>query len=208
MQPTFRKASPADAAILSELIYDSGPDAWEYVFTTRTKHAKEFAKYALEHHGGEFGYDCHTVVEYNGKIVGIGAEYTGQNAFSFTWNGAKQILSFYPFPTSLVVMVRGLQAESIMKLPKKDVHYIGHLAIDPDYRGLGIGEKLVEFHVENARTLNRKKIELDVAETNPRAKKLYEKLGFSMIGKVRSKIRRKIGKNWIRIPDHFRLRYS
>ena len=208
MQPTFRKASPSDAAALSELIYDSGPDAWEYVFTTRTKHAKEFAKYALEHHGGEFGYDCHTVVEYNGKIVGIGAEYSGQNAFSFMWNGARQILSFYPFPTSLVVMVRGLQAESVMKLPKKDVHYIGHLAIDPDYRGLGIGEKLVEYHVENAKKLQREKIELDVAETNPRAKKLYEKLGFAMVGKVRSKIWRKIGKNWIRIPNHFRLRYS
>ncbi len=208
MKLHFRKASPADAKILSELIYDSGPDAWEYVFTTRTRHAKEFARYALGHYGGEFGYDCHTVVECNGRMVGIGAEYTGAHALSFMWNGAKQILSFYPFPTSLVVMVRGLQAESVMKLPKKNVHYIGHLAIDPDYRGLGIGEKLVAYHMENAKTFQRKKIELDVAETNPRAKKLYEKIGFILVEKVRSRIQRKIGNTKIKIPSHFRLRYS
>ena len=199
---------PEDAPILTELIYDSGPDAWEYVFTSRTKHAKEFAKYALTHKGGEFGYGCHTVVEYEGKIVGIGAEYSAENAFSFLWNGARQILSFYPFPTSLVVMVRGLQAESVMKLPKKHVHYIGHLSIDPAYRGMGFGEKLVAYHMENGRKLQRKKIELDVAETNPRARKLYEKIGFQLVEKVKSKIQRKIGNTRIRIPDHFRLRYS
>jgi ribosomal protein S18 acetylase RimI-like enzyme len=208
MQPTFRPATADDAAILAEIIYDSGPDAWEYVFTSRKKHAKEFARFALTHKDGEFGYGCHTVVEYDGEIVGIGAEYSGENAFSFTWNGAKQILKFYPFPTSLVVMLRGLQAESVMKLPKKNVHYIGHLAIDPNYRGLGIGEKLVEYHMQNAIKLQREKIELDVAETNPRAKKLYEQIGFKMVGKVRSRIKRKIGSDWIKIPSHFRLRYS
>jgi ribosomal protein S18 acetylase RimI-like enzyme len=208
MEPIFRPATAEDAAILAEIIYDSGPDAWEYVFTSRKKHAKEFARFALTHEHGEFGYGCHTVVEYDGKIIGIGAEYSGENAFSFTWNGAKQILAFYPFPTSLVVMVRGLQAESIMKLPRKKVHYIGHLAIDPAYRGMGFGEKLVAYHMENAKKFQREKIELDVAETNPRAKKLYEKIGFKLVQKVNSKIRRKIGNTKIRIPSHFRLRYS
>lgn len=208
MQPTFRPAVATDATLLSELIYDSGPDAWEYVFTTRRKHAKEFARYALMHERGEFGYGCHTVVELDGKIVGIGAEYSGESAFSFLWNGAKQILSFYPLPTALVVMVRGLQAESVMKLPKKRVGYIAHLAIDPECRGMGIGEQLVEHLMEQARANKRKKIELDVAETNPRAKKLYERIGFRLVTKVKSKIQRKIGKTKIRIPSHYRLRYS
>ncbi|CAB0594835.1 N-acetyltransferase [Corynebacterium diphtheriae] len=55
------------------------------------------------------------------------------------------------------------------------------IAIEPRYRGKGVGSILLNKSLELARTLGTPGLSLSVDDGNPRAKKLYERLGFQHI---------------------------
>ena len=56
---------------------------------------------------------------------------------------------------------------------KRDWWYLAHIYIKPEYRTLGIGSAIIKKDIED-----HDKILLQVMKSNPRAKKLYESLGF------------------------------
>jgi len=58
--------------------------------------------------------------------------------------------------------------------------YIDTLAVDPAHQGKGIGKNLILEIIKYAESLNFNKVGLLVS--NPDAKRLYEKLGFKMVG--------------------------
>ena len=55
---------------------------------------------------------------------------------------------------------------------------IDSVAVEDDYRGQGIGTALIEKFLDFVKINNYKKTLLEVVDTNPRAKKLYERFGF------------------------------
>ena len=59
-----------------------------------------------------------------------------------------------------------------------DEGHITNIAVHPDYRGRGIGEKLVLAMLELARNSGIAGVTLEVRVSNNAAKKLYNKLGF------------------------------
>jgi len=60
-----------------------------------------------------------------------------------------------------------------------EVHaFIYDIWVAPAYRGKGIGKALMEWAEAWARKRGHRKIKLEVAETNARARHLYESLGF------------------------------
>lgn len=61
--------------------------------------------------------------------------------------------------------------------------YIHIVAVKSEYRGQGIGEALLRF-VENNCFANCSKLFLVVADFNPNAKRLYERLGYTDIGEI------------------------
>ncbi len=61
--------------------------------------------------------------------------------------------------------------------------YIHIVAVKSEVRGQGIGEELLRF-VENEYFCNYSKLFLVVADFNPKAKRLYERIGYSEIGKI------------------------
>lgn len=62
-------------------------------------------------------------------------------------------------------------------------HYIHLLTVKEDYRGRGIGRKLLEF-VEAILFETRDKIFLVVGDYNPGGRLFYEKLGYVCIGTI------------------------
>lgn len=70
-------------------------------------------------------------------------------------------------------------------------HYLHLIAIREEYRGKGIGKKLLEF-IETMVFKTRDKIFLLVGDYNPGAKVFYEKLGYQYIGTIPSLYRKGI----------------
>jgi ribosomal protein S18 acetylase RimI-like enzyme len=59
--------------------------------------------------------------------------------------------------------------------------YIEGIAVHPEFRGTGIGGRLLDDILCYASQNNMKRILLEVVDTNPRARSLYERKGFQAI---------------------------
>jgi ribosomal protein S18 acetylase RimI-like enzyme len=65
------------------------------------------------------------------------------------------------------------------------------IAILDGFRGVGIGEKMMDAALEEARRIGIQLVELDVFSTNAAAIRLYEKMGFEKAGTIPDKIFRR-----------------
>lgn len=78
--------------------------------------------------------------------------------------------------------VKAIASEILFsRTPVKGELLMDGIVVSEDFRGKGIGKNLFQKIVELAKEKNYKQIRLDVIDENPRAKKLYEKLGFEPI---------------------------
>jgi ribosomal protein S18 acetylase RimI-like enzyme len=65
------------------------------------------------------------------------------------------------------------------KIEDPEILHLEMLAVSPNARGKGIGTKLLNSLPAIAREEGRHKLTLEVVDTNPRALKLYESMGYS-----------------------------
>lgn len=63
--------------------------------------------------------------------------------------------------------------------------HVGALAVAAEARGRGVGGTLLAEVEALARRRGRRRISLDVVDTNPRARSLYQRLGFEVIETLR-----------------------
>jgi len=56
--------------------------------------------------------------------------------------------------------------------------YIYHLAVDPNYRGHGVGKRLVDECLEGLRRLGLQRANIMVATDNPRGREFWSKCGW------------------------------
>ena len=187
---TFRRARAKDAQAVAPLAYDSGPKAFDYVFTHRTRMtALDFLANSLTHRDGEFGYHLHFVAEEAGHIVAAGSCYNGRDARAFMLPAARAIFRCYGPLQGLAVIRRGLAIEKVVALPVGEVHLLSHIAVVPGLRGRGIGEAMVQYLLQRGRDAGSPVAALDVAFDNPRAQALYTRLGFRVVHEVESSLR-------------------
>lgn len=79
-----------------------------------------------------------------------------------------------------VAVVRNQIAGYLIAWLIEDELHIANLAVHPDFRRRGIGEKLVRNALDEIS--NCSTATLEVRESNTSARNLYEKLGFSIVG--------------------------
>ncbi|CAJ0930342.1 unnamed protein product, partial [Mesorhabditis belari] len=68
--------------------------------------------------------------------------------------------------------------EDVIKQASRRKGYIAMLAVDSDYRNMGIGTKLVQTAIQRMRHIGCDEVVLETEVTNKDASKLYGKLGF------------------------------
>lgn len=192
----IRPARPGDVDVAVPLIHASGPDAFGYVF----QDAPTFLRRAYLDGAGEFGYRNHTVAEADGEVVGVGAAYSGDTSFAFTIAAARQILGHYGLRGPGVI-ARGLRVERVIRPPSKDMLYIAHLGVPESMRRHGVGTELIRRFLDEGRARGRRSAELDVALTNPAARRLYERLGFRAAAQRGARLRNAHGS----VSDHVRM---
>jgi len=139
----------------------------------------------------------------DGKVIAAGTGFTGDDALAFTLAAVRRIFACYGPANGFRVCKRGLQLEAILESPKKHEEYIAHIGVAPEYRGQGIGEKLVNTLVERGRDRGSRIAALDVSVENPRAQALYERLGFRVTKECVSKL----ANSTAVVPHHRRMEF-
>lgn len=202
MQAQFRPCTAQDADISVPLIFSSGSAQFRFVFSvTHHDQALEFLRYSFLRGKGQFGFSNHTAVLFDGEQVGVGALWTSKSNVDFFIRSALQIFAFYGFWNGLKVALRGLRIETVIKPVRKNVSYLGQLAIHESMRGKGLGRQLISYFFEATKTLGLNQASLDVECENRRAKKLYEGMGFKDREENVSTLKNEFGY----VLNHFRM---
>ena len=63
--------------------------------------------------------------------------------------------------------------------------YLHIIPVKEEYRNLGIGKQLIKYFEENSSDYSSTKHFLTVDDFNPKAKKLYESLGYQCVGELK-----------------------
>ncbi len=116
----------------------------------------------------------------NDKLIGLaGVHHKGKTLVELRYRTFLKVFGF-----------AGLFVYPLLKIfynrkPKKNELLMDGLAVSPDMRGKGAGTKLLNGVFDFARKHGYTSIRLDVIDTNPRAKSLYERMGFETV-KIRN----------------------
>ncbi|MEW2574868.1 GNAT family N-acetyltransferase [Streptomyces syringium] len=112
----------------------------------------------------------------DGQLVGLAGYQLGGRAF--TGGSAADVLRVYGH-------LRGLHRLLLLTLferhPAPGQLVMDGIAVDPGLRGRGVGSLLIEEVAAVAAEQDRREIRLDVIDTNPRARALYERRGFTAV---------------------------
>jgi len=177
----FRPCRAEDAGAVIPLMYSSGPDAFRYVFSVDSElQAMDFLRAAFVRGSGEFGYKDHIVAIEDGEIIALAGMWHSKKNASYMRSAIKNIIGFFGFIKGARVLTRGIRFERIVSPPRKGVLCLHNLGVKEGVRGKGYGQQLIAWFLEQAEKQNVAAVGLDVAETNPRAKVLYERLGFAV----------------------------
>lgn len=200
----IRKCEVADVADVIPLMYSSGPESFRYVFSVDYKEqAVDFLHYAYCRGDGEFGYKDHRVVIESGRIIALVGRRTEKDNMMYTIAAIKQIFGYYNFYKAIGVLVRGLRFEAIVAPPVKDVICLHNLAVSAKQQRRGVGAQLIESFLVQEKQKGIGVVSLNVAETNPKAKVLYERLGFVVkdkrLGNLKGKYGRGVGHEYMEI---------
>ena len=109
----------------------------------------------------------------DGNVVGlIGLQYKNKTFLEFKYRDLRKY--FNPLQSYFIYKIYKLTSPKI----KDDVLRIDSIAVDKSFRNLGIGTQLINKVFEFAKNKGFKKVILEVINTNPKAKGLYERIGF------------------------------
>ncbi|MBA4376724.1 MAG: molybdopterin-guanine dinucleotide biosynthesis protein MobC [Anaerolinea sp.] len=117
--------------------------------------------------------DLAIVALHQAKIVGVtGLQVGGRGFFNFKWSYFTRQFGWLRAIPKAVVMYFARRPERSGQL------LMNGIAVDPSMRGKGVGTLLLQAVFEFARANCYSTVRLDVVDTNPEARCLYERMGF------------------------------
>lgn len=119
------------------------------------------------------------VAELDGQIAGMAVlrrDHTHRPRWLTVWRLVRRHVKGWRILTVTFIMTAMC---SNLCTPTRS--YLESLAVDARYRGHGVGTLLLERCFEESRQAGKREISLHVVDTNPRAKRLYERMGFRTV---------------------------
>jgi len=165
-QQTFRAARKEDCGIIAALYSISSDGVADYVWTKLAEPREDIltvGRRRYEREDSVFSYRNCTVVESEGNIIGMLV------AFPMHVDPSQEESDPVLAPYS--------------KLEEDNSYYICGMALFPEYRGRGIGTRLLALAEEHARDRGFKKVSLIVFEQNTGAKQLYDRAGYEEVSR-------------------------
>ncbi len=180
MSIIIRPAQKKDAKSLAPLIYLAIEDLAEH-FTGANSASEAVEKLAIlvAEEENRFSYQYALVLEEFGNIIGVGSAYSENIIDDLTYNTI-ELSKKFSWHINSKIENRLLKD----KEAPKGTYYIDHLAVNEDYRDKGYATLLIEAMENNAMEMGFKIISLLVDFTNPKARSLYERLGYRFLNDV------------------------
>lgn len=170
-------ATPAMQGNIAKLIYSAGPELYDFIYKTSSQQAQDFIQFEFESGEGFCGHRNVTVALIDGQVVATGCFYDGKTYAELTLGTLKNMFRFYGRLKSWPVLLRTRHIESVMQKPQSNELYLSNFAVEPSLRSSGIGKAMLAHKIAEARTHHYQLFSLDVADNNPRAQLLYERMG-------------------------------
>jgi ribosomal protein S18 acetylase RimI-like enzyme len=178
LAPPFRPARIEDARVLAELVNYAGEGMPLYLWGKLAQAGETawdvgYRRAARE--DGSFSYRNATIIEHDGQCAGclIGYEIAAEPP---------------PIPDDMPAMFVPLQE---LENLAPGTWYVNVLAVQPQFRGRGLGTKLLGLADETARSLGKRGLSVIVSDANTGARRLYERCGY----RERAR-RRKVKEDW------------
>jgi ribosomal protein S18 acetylase RimI-like enzyme len=171
LQPPLRRASRKDARALAELIEYAGHGIPGYLWSQSAKEGQPLIEVGIERvlrEGANFSYRNAVVAEVGGKVAAMMLAYRLPEHSDVNLDELPDLL-------------RPLE-ELELKVP--GTFYINALAAYPDYRGLGVGTRLLEAAHTLASEASCNELSLEVFEQNEGAVRLYERHGYRAVASL------------------------
>jgi len=167
MTPTFRPATKADAAALAVLVDIAGegmPDHMWRSLAAPTQSTLEFGRERARREQGGFSYRNAVVAELDGEIAASLVGYRLDDPYDI---GA------------LDEVPEGVRPLLKLEAKAPGSWYVNVLATFPEFRGQGIGTKLLEIAAEKGRQGGAPALSVIVGSWNDGAARLYSRCGYA-----------------------------
>ena len=171
LQPPLRWATKQDALALAELIEHAGHGIPSYLWSQSAKEGQppiEVGMERVQREDANFSYRNAVVAEVDGRVAAMMLAYRLPEHSDVDLDELPDLL-------------RPLE-ELELKVP--GTFYINALAAYPEYRGLGLGTKLLEAAHTLASEAGCDELSLEVFDGNEGAVRLYERHGYREIARL------------------------
>lgn len=185
LEQPFRAATRADCRRIAELFNVAGAGVPEYVWTSMAGDFPglspiEIGERRYARDDIPFSYLNTVVTEIDGRVVGILVTFPNDdvdpNSEDFGDEEAMPEEANEPDEPDVMKPYRELEIPNSL--------YICAVALEPEFRGQGLGTRLMEIARRQALEKGIKTLSLLAFDANPKAVKLYERLGFRTVDRM------------------------
>lgn len=167
LQPPYRHARPDDAPALAELVNMAGEGLPLYLWAQMAEAGKspwDVGQERARRETGAFSYRNAIVREQDNEVVAC--------LIGYPLDDAPAPVDYSEMPSMFVPMQ---QLEDMAP----GSWYVNVLATYPEHRGKGFGGELLDMAEAIAADLGKRGLSIIVSDSNPKARKLYERQGYS-----------------------------
>jgi len=177
-----RKGRPEDAHHFSELVTLSSPKIFQILFGSKVK---KIMKNLFRHRRHYYSFDRSFFADIDGKTVGMAQLHKLRPRRREKVNLGLLLFKYmkWSLPGSVASLLR---SDKVVGDFSGRNCYLSNLAVYPEYRGLGIGTRLMDALEEEAKSIGKKELVLHADINNKGAIKLYERLGYRIDRKIPS----------------------
>lgn len=167
----IRKARLEDSLSIAKCLFLAMDEIiFQFIGQKNETVALAFLEHFAQSVNNQYSYQNCIVVELDGKVVAAMNSYDGAKLFELKQPIADYIKTQYKIPFD------------VENETAAGEWYIDSIGVLPESRGLGIGTQLLQLAIKEYVILSHKTLGLLVETNNPKAKKLYLKLGFRKVG--------------------------
>lgn len=167
----IRKAHQSDSSQIAPLLLMAMEDIiFSFIGLRSVEKAIQFLEEAVSKPANQYSYENCWVAEENHHITGAVCLYDGAELYALREPIKKMVEASF-----------GREFNPEEETQSGEI-YIDSVGVHPDYRGHGVGTALFRFVIDEFVHRQHKTLGLLVDIDNPKAKKLYQNLGFHKVG--------------------------